>query len=273
MSNYKAEALAYELASILATRTGLPCAVKPTSGLPEVRVGTPEYPDAGGVTIVCQDQRAEEDLGWDALPGFPVPNVQPVYTLGVAKVITESTEALSGVEVKASGTLTIGGGVDAPFTALATITIGNTVLTEGTDFAAGATDATSATAIANAINAHPVLKQLVTAVATLGGGGLDSTVVITSKIAGLGPNNLATTETAGSASWGAATLTGGSGSFSSSNKTPAFTMMKIWAELAKRGVKLELWQTAEGDAPTSANTSYKQAEFNPNEFWPLNGLV
>jgi hypothetical protein len=113
------------------------------------------------------------------------------------------------VGTQATGVLTIGGGADTAFGAGSTVTINGTVLTEGVDFAAGANDDTSATAIAAAITANGTLNTQVTAVATLGGVGVDSTVTVTAIKKGTAGNVYGTTTNDGVATWGAATLLGG----------------------------------------------------------------
>ncbi len=271
MSNYKTETIASELVSVLPLRTALPASWAYASGIPTVTLGLTALMAGGGATIQIKDQRNEVDAGFRALPGFNAVQ-QPVYTTGVAKVIVESQGDPSAALVAASGTLTLGNALNAPFLAGGTLTIAGVVLTEGVDFAAGATDDTSATAIAAAINAHPTLSVLVTAVATLGGAG-NSTVTVTADMAGQAGNAITTVTNAGAvAVWGAATLVGGSGG-AYSTVMPTTTFMKVWGELAKRGLKLELWETIHNTAPTAAATSYLVAEFWPSDYWMITSLV
>jgi hypothetical protein len=122
------------------------------------------------------------------------------------------------VPVAATGVLTIGGTFDYPFAAGSTITV--TVphpsgtptvvtLTAGTDFVPGATDATSAKALAKAINEHLVLKGIVSAKAVEGARWLDSTVTLSARTTGEPGNLIATTTSDLHATWAHATLTGG----------------------------------------------------------------
>ncbi len=113
------------------------------------------------------------------------------------------------VGTQATGVLTIGGGADTAFGAGKTVTINGTTLTEGVNFAAGADDQASATAIANAIAANGTLNTQVTAVATLGGAGANSTVTVTAIKKGQAGNAYGTTTNDLVATWGAATLLGG----------------------------------------------------------------
>lgn len=275
MSNYKTEAVASEVLDELVRRTGLAGTWNYVSGVPTVFLGATQIKTGGGLVIQILDQRGDADAGWDALPGSGFSNAtngQPVYTTGVAKVINESQVDVSAAAAFATGTLTLTDG--QAITALSTITINGVILTEGTDFARGADDNASATAIANAINAHPLLKTLVTATATL---GAPSTVTITAKVAGAAGNAITTAESAANAAFGGGTLTGGAGG-GQSMVTPLSLFVKVWAALAKRGLKMEFWQTAAGTAPVNSgtgalNTNYFQADFFPAEFWTLSGLV
>ena len=270
MSNYKTEATAYDLADELARRTGLPCTWGYVSGVPTVRVGVTTLKTAGGIAIQIQDRRGEADGNWDALPGFNGTS-QPVYNTGVAKLVSEALVDVSVAPAFATGTLTL----TNPTPLDNNVVINGVTLTAGTHFVAGATDDISATNLAAAINAHPTLSGLVTAVANPGGAG-NSTVVITAKIAGAAGNAITTTETATAAAWGGATLTGGAGASQGAVLSQG-VFMKVWAAVSKRGLKVEHWQTAVGTPPMSDNstmsTSYFQGEFFPNDFWPLSGQV
>lgn len=267
MSNYKTEAIADVLVSELAMRTGLPCSWKMVSSVPTVSVGENTNTMGGGATIQIKDQRNEVDAGWDALPGFPIANVQPVYTTGVGKVVCESLDDVSVAAAKATGVFTFGAGV--AMGAGKKVTIAGIDLVEGVAFAAGVDDNASATNLAAAINVHPVLSQFLTAVATMAAA---SFVTITYKYNGAQGNSVTTTDDDAAAAWGGATMTGGAGA-STSFVMPISLFQKIWACLAKRGLKMELYQTKKGVAPTAAATSYLQSEFNPNEYWPISGLA
>jgi hypothetical protein len=113
------------------------------------------------------------------------------------------------VPVSAMGVLTIGGGIDARFTAGKVLAIDGVTLTEGVDFAQGGDDAESAKAIANAINGHAALKILVRATYTQGGAATDSTVIVTSLMPGDAPNGITLTTDATSAHWAHPSLVGG----------------------------------------------------------------
>lgn len=157
--------------------------------------------------------------------GFPTATqATGTYTIGAGLKSTDAAtiagHAFAAVDTGAAGdqwnivgthgvgVLTIGGGADTAFGAGKTITINGTVLTEGVDFAAGATDATSATAIAAAITASGALNTIVTAAAVLGGAGVNSTVTITAiRLGTVGNYTTVTNDLV--ATWGAATMTGG----------------------------------------------------------------
>lgn len=132
MSNYKTEATAAQLASDLATITGLNCswAYLGSTPLPTVSVGTPSVAGSGGLSLVIEDQYAEVDKGFDALPGFPIANVQPVYTGTIAKVIVESEGFVSFAWTNAT--------IDV---VLAGVVAGDTVLINGYTFTARAVPA------------------------------------------------------------------------------------------------------------------------------------
>lgn len=189
----------------------------------------------------------------------------PVAAWGAATLLTGAGDNA------ATGILSIGGGLNTAFGAGATVTIAGTVLTEGVDFAAGASAKTSAVAIAAAINANATLSPRVMAYATQ--GAATSTVTVVYRYVGVAGNVVTTVTNDAVATWGAATLTGGTGPAADSLVMPAANFMKIWAELAKRGLKLELWETNAGTAPTSGASSVLVAEFFPNLYWPLSGLV
>jgi hypothetical protein len=272
MSNYKTEATASEVADELIRRTKLTAPWGYVSGVPTVSLGDVGVKYGGGVVIQILDRRGEVDQGWDALPSF-INNVQPVYNTGVAKIITESTVDVSQAAAFASNVLTVGNGANTPFPAGGTITIDGVVLTEGVDFLRGATDDNSVLAIANAINANPLLAPVISATYVQGGAG-NSTVTVTADFQGAQFNNITTVTNAGAvAVWTSGTLTGGAGS-SFSGVTPFATFLKVIGVVAKRGLKLELWQTPTGTPPmtgTALNTSYFQGDFFPNDFWPISG--
>lgn len=269
MSNYKTEAIAGELVSELVLRTGLPASWSLVSGMPTIVVGETTKSGGAGATLVIKDQRGDVADNWGALPGFMDFTVspQPVYTTGVVKMIVESTQDVSVAAAKATGVFTFGAG--AAMGAGKKVTIAGVDLVEGVDFAAGANDNDSATNLTAAINAHVVLSKIVTAVATLAAA---SFVTVTYFQYGYAGNSVTTTTDDAVAAWGGAVLSGGAGP-SSSYFMSMPNFMKIWACLAKRGLKLELYATKATVAPTAAATSYLQAVFNPSEYWPLSGLV
>ena len=113
----------------------------------------------------------------------------------------------------ASDVLTIGGGADTAFGAGKTITLdvgaGPVVLTEGLNFAAGADDQASATAIQNAINGNVALNTKVVAVAALGGAGVNSTVTVTAINLGVYGNAFTAATNDAVATWSSATFAPG----------------------------------------------------------------
>jgi phage tail sheath gpL-like len=267
MSNYKAEATARDLAVELAQRTGLPCTFDFVSGVPTLTLGLTAIARGGGATIQVQDQRGENTGGWYALPGYGSVG-QPVYTTGVVKIITEALVDVSVAVAYATGTYTASGvNVDTQ-----TVTIAGVVLTSRTtplvesDFALGSSAATAGDALRNCINAHSTLKQLVVA------SGTGASVVVTARLPGVVGNGITTTETQTNGSWGAGTLGSGAGA-SNGSVMSADAFQEVFDAIAKRGLKIEHWQTAIGTTPITTNTSYLQSEFYPNIYWPVSGLV
>jgi hypothetical protein len=269
MANYKTEATAADLADELARRTGLPAAWGYVSGVPTVRLGEVTLKTAGGIAIQVQDRRNEGDAGWDALPGFS--NVsQNVYNTGTLKIVSEGLVDVSVTPAYATGTYTATGvNVDTQ-----TVTINGVVLTSKTvpvttsDYAIGADSVAAAQALKNCINNHPQLKNLVLA------SGVAAIITLTAKMPGAAGNAITTTETQTNGSFAAGVLGGGAGT-SQGAVTPLGIEMKVWAACAKRGMKVEVWETAVGTPPMSdfstMATSYLQGEFYPNDFWPIQG--
>jgi hypothetical protein len=67
-------------------------------------------------------------------------------------------------------------------------------------------------------------------------------------------------------------MTGGAGA-SFGSMMPMDTLVEVIADLGRRGLKVEHWQTAVGTTPITTNTSYLQAEFYPNNIWPVSGMT
>jgi hypothetical protein len=274
MANYKTEATAYELANELARRTGLSCVWTYISGVPSVVIGETRTKNAGGMVVQIQDQRGEADGNWDALPGFNG-SPQPVYTTGVAKIVSEALVDVSAAKAFATATTTYTG----VSIAAETVTINGVVLTaraapaNENEFLVGGTTNASATNLRAAINAHSILKGLVAATGTAGA------VIVTALLAGAAGNAITVAEAQTNAgAWsGSGTALGGGAGVSNGSVVPLDLQMKVWAAVAKRGCKIEIYQTVAATPPMSdsitMNTSYFVGEFFPNEFWPLQGQV
>ena len=270
MSNYKAEVTARELAQELSQRTGLPCTFDFVSGIPTLSLGLITLTRGGGATIQLQDQRGETTGGWFALPGYGTVG-SPVYTTGVAKVITEALVDVSVAVVYATSTLTYTG----VSVAGEVLTISGVTLTaraapaNEAEFLVGGTLAASATNLRACINAHSTLSQLVVATGTAGA------VIVTARLPGVVGNSITVSETQTNAgAWsGSGTALGSGAGASNGSVMPVDTFMKVWGSLAKRGIKLENWQTVVGTTPITTNTSYLQSEFYPNQYWPISGLT
>jgi hypothetical protein len=268
MANYKNIALVDELVSRFQIHLGVPC-VKTfvTSGTyageAAITFGS-AVASGGGGTILLLDQRGDLDAGFKDLPGFSGSTVQPVYTSGVASVIVESTGAIGTAAVKASGTATLVN------TLTDTITIGATTLTAGTDFVVTGTDAQDAAALAAAINAHATLRNQVFAAVDV---TVTNRVNITALVAGPSGNLIALSETGTTITVSGAALSGGVGAINGSFVTPIDTVMKIVGRLGSAGQKVNLYAVAAGNAPVATGTLTLVAEFNPNIYFPISGLV
>jgi len=264
MSNYKAEATARELAVELSQRSGLPCTFDFVSGVPTLYLGLTTLTRGGGATIQIQDARGETSGGWFALPGYGTV-AQPVYTTGVAKVISEALVDVSVAVVYATSTLTYTG----VSVAGETLVIGGVTLTaraapaNEAEFLVGATLADAATNLRACINAHSQLKLLVVASGTAGA------VVVTARLPGVSGNSIAVAETQTNAgAWSGSGTALGSGAGSSNGSVMQMdTFLEVWGSLARRGLKMEHWQTAVGTTPITTNTSYLQSEFWPDRNW------
>lgn len=383
MSNFKCESIAGELASVLAVRTGLASDWVYVAGLPTVRVGNIAAGGGGG-SIVIQDQYGEVDKGWDALPGFPMANIQPVYTTGVTKIVVESQGQPSVAWTKATGAMTFAAviatdafklagvtftavagpaasavefvvGLDDTATAAnavvkinthpvvgqlvratsalgtisltavnagaasnliphrsfdATITIagaleflaggtggaavgwfkfesviatdtftvaGVTFTADGpgvTGFAVGANDLATAVNAAAAVNAHPVAGLVVAAQAVAGDTAATAWVYLRAKTAGPVGNLIDTSDADATITENGAFLVGGAGIDPGTGFVmPLDTVLELLGECGKRGLKLEIWATDIGVAPVGNASATKVAEFYPNEYWPISGLV
>jgi hypothetical protein len=157
--NYKQQVTAGELASILATRLYTTTTNTEVSAVPVVIVGT-GVAGSQSASIAVQDQRGGVDAGWDNVVGYQ----QAVWTTGVAQVIVENVGPLPA-DVAATNAVTF-----SAFVAADTVTVGGIVFTgraapaSNVEFLIGATDTATASAFAAAINAHPTVKTMVSAV-------------------------------------------------------------------------------------------------------------
>lgn len=270
MANYKGEVTARELAIELTQRTGLPCAFSFVSGVPTLSLGLTTLTRGGGATIQIQDQRGETSGGWFALPGYGT-EAQPVYTTGVAKFISEALVDVSAAVVYATSTLTYTGVSIAG----ETLAIGGVTLTaraapaNEAEFLVGGTLAASATNLRACINAHSTLSQLVVASGTAGA------VVVTARLPGVVGNGIAVAETQTNAgAWSGSGTALGSGAGSSNGSVMQIdAFAEVLSALGRRGLKIEVWQTALGTTPITTNTSYLQAEFYPNIYSPISGMT
>jgi hypothetical protein len=270
--NYKQEVIAHELVGILALRTPHATAYALDSGgEPVVTIGNVTAGEVSAASLRIYDQRGNVDAGWDALPGFPLTNTQPVYTTGVAQILVESQGiAATSAAARATGTFAFTLGA-----ALSVITIAGITLTEGTDWAKGANDDAAALALKNAINAQPTLALLVVATNTnsLNLGVTPSYVTITALAAGSFFNTIDISSSSGTIVASGATMAGGSAGTAS--YLDSLTLTTLIAECGQRGLKVELYAVDDGLTPDFANfgTAVLIGAFQSNWYWPLSSLV
>jgi hypothetical protein len=269
MANYKQQVTASELVSSIPVRTGL-TAVYGTYGAsadPIVSVGSVASAGLGGASIRILDQRGGASQGWQTIiPG----QAQTVQTTGVAQILVEATGDAGVVAAKSTGAFVLGPVVAAGIA----VNIAGVTLTEGVEWLKGANTGEAATNLSLAIAANSGLGSLVQVVDITVVTVTSRSVNLRAQFAGAWGDQILLASTGASIVASGIAMTGGFDTGTGTVMAPV-KLFSLIGECIARGCRTELYYVGIGNAPIFNNfaSATLEGEWEPNQYWPLNGRV